>query len=215
MKRIVVTGFDPFGGEYVNPAFAAVKQLPDVVRGVEIIKVELPTVFRKSGEILCETLRHTLPDAVLCVGQAGGRSAIAVEKVAINLEEARMADNAGNCPQEEAIVPDGPDAYFSTLPVKGMVSRLRAQGIPAFVSYSAGTYVCNDLMYHLMHWIATEFPAVQGGFVHVPYALEQAVDKPNGTPAWPVATIRDALVVALEAIIAGEEDSSVSAGELY
>ena len=154
MKKILVTGFGPFGGETVNPAFEAVRLLPDTIAGLQLVKLELPTVFGAAGERLLAKIEAVQPAAILCVGQAGGRAAITPEKVAINYMDGRIPDNAGRQPQDEPIRPDGLDAYFTTLPVRRMAERIRAAGIPAAVSYTAGTYVCNYLMYTLLDWAA-------------------------------------------------------------
>ena len=151
--KILLTGFDPFGGESVNPAYEAVKLLPDEIGGAQIIKLEVPTVFGKAGEALEEGIRLHEPDVVICVGQAGGRSGMSVEKVAINYQDARIADNEGRQPIDVPIREDGDTAYFATVPVKAMVAKMRENGIPAFVSYTAGTYVCNELMYALLYMI--------------------------------------------------------------
>ena len=137
--KVLVTGFDPFGGESVNPAYEAVKLLPDIIEGARIIKLEIPTVFKKSIEIVKEAVEKDQPDVVINVGQAGGRACVTVEKVAINLADAVIPDNAGDSPEDESLEKDGPDAYFSTLPVKAMVENVRAHGLPCSVSYSAGT----------------------------------------------------------------------------
>lgn len=200
MKKILVTGFDPFGGERVNPAFEAVRLLPDTIAGLQLEKLELPTVFGKAGERLLAKIERVQPAAVLCVGQAGGRAAITPEKVAINYMDGRIPDNAGRQPQDEPIRPDGPDAYFTTLPVRRMAARMRAAGIPAAVSYTAGTYVCNYLMYTLLDWIAGNCPGLRGGFVHVPYSMEQAACKPAGTPGMELHQIARGLACAIETV---------------
>ena len=200
MKKLLITGFDPFGGEAVNPAFEAVRLLPDEIAGFRLCKLEIPTEFYRSGEILKDALRAIHPDAVLCVGQAGGRTAVTPERVAINLMDARIPDNAGYQPVDTPIVPDGPTAYFSTLPIKAITERIQNAGLPAVVSNTAGTYVCNSLLYTLLHTAAREYPGLCGGFVHVPYAMEQLPGKPAGTFAMPLPDIARALTCAIEAI---------------
>lgn len=200
--RILVTGFDPFGGERVNPSYEAVKRLPDQIGGAEVVKLELPTAFEASGSRLEEAIEACHPDVVLCVGQAGGRSGIAVERVAVNLRDARIPDNAGVQPGDEPVKADGANAYFSSLPVKAIVNGLTGQGIPAEVSYTAGTYVCNSLMYTLLYWIERKDPRMKGGFLHVPYTMEQAADKSVGTPGMDLSQITRALEVAIQIIIA-------------
>ena len=187
-KKLLITGFDPFGGEQVNPAFEAVRLLPDEIAGLELCKLEIPTEFIKSG------------NAVLCVGQAGGRTAVTPERVAINLMDARIPDNAGYQPIDTPVVPDGPAAFFSTLPVKAIAARIQSDGLPAAVSNTAGTYVCNSLLYTLLHTAALEYPGLRGGFLHVPYAAEQLSGKPVGTFAIPLPDIARALTRAVEAI---------------
>ena len=200
MRKLLITGFDPFGGESANPAFEAMRLLPDEIVGFKLCKLEIPTEFIRSGVILKDALRAERPDAVLCVGQAGGRTAITPERVAINLMDARIPDNAGYQPVDTPIVPDGPTAYFSTLPVKAIVEQIQSAGLPAAVSNTAGTYVCNSLLYTLLHTAALEYPGLRGGFLHVPYAAEQLPGKPEGTFAMPLPDIARALTRAVEAI---------------
>lgn len=196
--KILLTGFEPFGGEKVNPAYEAVIRLPEEIAGARIVKLELPTVFRRSAQQLEQAVREERPDVVLCVGQAGGRADISVEKVAINLMDARIADNAGYRPSDEPIREGGETAYFSTVPVKSMVEAVRACGIPAHVSYSAGTYVCNFILYELLAMASERYPQMWGGFIHVPYEPAQTVGKAAETPSMPVETIADGLKAAVE-----------------
>ena len=177
--KILVTGFDPFGGEKVNPALEAVKSLPSVIQGAEIRWVEIPTVFYKSAEVLeAEIVRHQ-PDVVLCIGQAGGRASLTPERVAINQDDARIPDNQGNQPIDIPIRLDGEAAYFSTLPIKAMVQAIKEVGLPATVSNTAGTFVCNHLMYQVLYLSDKKFPNMRAGFMHIPYMTEQVVNKPN------------------------------------
>ena len=215
MKKLLITGFDPFGGEPVNPAYEAVRLLPDVVAGIKLCKLEVPTEFVRSGAVLRDALAAERPDAVLCVGQAGGRAAITPEKVAINLMDGRIPDNAGYQPVDVPIRADGPAAYFATLPVKAMVQRMQDAGIPAAVSYTAGTYVCNSLMYTLLFLIDRKFPGVRGGFIHVPYAMEQAVNKPLGTPSMDLRQISRGLEKAVEAVVICGRDTAVPMGTTH
>ena len=200
--KILITGFDPFGGETVNPAYEAVKLLPDTIAGDEIIKLEVPTRFHHAGAVLEDAMQRHKPDAVICVGQAGGRAAITPEKVAINLMDGRIPDNAGYQPVDVPIWEDGETAYFTSLPVKAMVQRMRDAGIPAAVSYTAGTYVCNYLLYTLLYLIDKKYPHVRGGFIHVPYAMEQVINKPLGTPSMDLRQIARGLETAVEAVAA-------------
>lgn len=215
MPKMLVTGFDPFGGESVNPAFEAVKLLPDKIAGYEVVKLEVPTVFTKSARVLEDAIDREEPDVVLCVGQAGGRSAMTVERVAINLVEARIPDNDGEQPMDEPVRADGETAYFATLPVKAMAKAMNDAGVPAFVSYTAGTYVCNWLMYNALYLLARKRPEARGGFVHVPFATEQVVGKANGMPSMSVSVMADALRAALEACVANDEDIKVVSGETH
>ena len=205
--KILVTGFDPFGGSSVNPAFEAVKLLPEEICGAEIIKIEIPTVYGKDGEVVAAAVAEHEPDVVLCVGQAGGRSGMTVEKVAINLMEARIPDNEGNQPYDQPVYEDGENAYFAKLPVKAMVGRMRERGIPARISYTAGTFVCNDIMYRVLYMIDKKYPDMLGGFVHVPYLPEQVLDLPDGTPSMSAEMIAEALCAGIEAIVEGAESS--------
>ena len=155
MKKLLVTGFDPFGGQPVNPAREAVLRLPDTVGGYEIAKLEIPTVFGLAAETVWKVADELRPHAILCVGQAGGRSAVTPEVVAINLREASIPDNAGNMPVDSPVMENAPAAYFATLPVRDMVQAVKERGIPCALSYTAGTFVCNDLLYTSCTIIAT------------------------------------------------------------
>ena len=201
--QILLTAFDPFGGETVNPALEAVKAVRGAVAGAEIVKLTVPTVFGKSVETVYEAMKRERPDAVLSVGQAAGRAGLSVERVAINLEDASVADNEGQKPVDTPVVPGGPAAYFATLPVKAMAERINAAGVPAAVSNTAGTFVCNHLMYGVLHHIAREFPGVRAGFIHVPYLPEQTLDKP-GAPSLPPEDMVKGLEAALAAIAESE-----------
>ena len=145
--KILVTGFDPFGGEPTNPAIESVKRIDDNIEGAEIIKLEIPTVFHKAADVVEAKIKEVKPDVVLSIGQAGGRYGIAVERVAINQDDARIEDNEGNQPIDVAIREDGAPAYFSTLPIKAMVEEIKKENLPANVSNTAGTFVCNHIMY--------------------------------------------------------------------
>ena len=202
--KILITGFEPFGGESVNPAYEAVKLLPDMAGDIQIVKMEIPTVFGEVGKVVETGILQHQPDAVICVGQAGRRADIGVERVAINLVEASIPDNAGNQPMDVKVQEDGDTAYFATIPVKAMVKNIKDHGIPASISYTAGTYVCNSVMYDLLYLIDRKYPSIRGGFIHVPYATEQGVGKPVGTATMELSTISKALLYALETV-AGED----------
>ena len=199
--KILITGFDPFGGEKVNPAYEAVKLLPDEIREAKIIKLEIPTSFNGSKKAIEEALEMYHPNVVISVGQAGGRAEITPEWVAINLAEARIPDNDGNQPVESTLESDGPAAYFATIPVKAMIQNIRAHGLPGNISYTAGTYVCNSVMYRVLHLADKKYPGMRAGFIHVPFAMEQLVEKPSGTPGMALGDIARALEYAIEAVI--------------
>lgn len=194
MKTLLLTGFEPFGGETLNPSWEVVRSLQgEKVEGAEIRGVCLPTVFGKSLDRMREAMREIRPDVVIAVGQAGGRAAITPERVAINLEDARIPDNEGNQPVDRPVVAGGPVAYWSTLPVKRMVRALRSAGIPASVSHTAGTFVCNHLFYGLMHELQQYSRSVRGGFVHIPFAPDQVR---QDEPSLPLEVVRRGLLLA-------------------
>lgn len=191
-KKLLITGFDPFGGETVNPAWEAVKKLPDRITDYTLYKLEIPTVFGLAAETVLAKAAQTQPDLILCIGQAGGRAAVTPERIAVNIRDARIPDNAGNQPGGEQIAPDGPAAYFATVPVKKMAAAIENAGIAATVSNSAGAFVCNDTLYSLLHHYA--HTDVKVGFIHVPYLPEQ------GQPNMELEVITKALEAAIEAI---------------
>jgi len=201
--KILVTGFDPFGGETTNPAIEAVKQLPDKIAGADIVKLEVPTVFNRCAEVVRMAILAEQPDVVLSIGQAGGRAALTPELVAINLSDGRIPDNAGRQPVDQPIQPTGATAYFTQLPVKGMVRAIRAAGLPSRVSTTAGTYVCNHIMYQVQYLRATEFPTLRAGFMHIPFLPSQVTDKPN-TPSLSLTDDVRGISAAIAAIVAEE-----------
>lgn len=211
--KILVTAFDPFGGEAVNPAALAVQQLPAEIAGATIVTAEVPTVFGIAGEKVAKLIAAENPDAVVCIGQAGGRNAVTPERVAINLRDARIPDNAGEQPLDTPVAAAGPAAYFTTLPVKAMTKAARDAGIPASLSNTAGTFVCNDIMYSVLHHIATTKLPVRAGFIHVPYLPEQAAAHP-GEPSMPLADIVTALTAMLAALATCETDISSVEGTI-
>ena len=198
--KILVTGFDPFGGEKVNPALEAVKSLPSEIHGAEIHWVEIPTVFYQSAEVLETAIVHYQPDAVLCIGQAGGRASLTPERIAINQDDARIPDNQGNQPIDTPIRLDGQAAYFSTLPIKAMVQAIKEEGLPATVSNTAGTFVCNHLMYQVLYLADKKFPNMRAGFMHIPYMTEQVINKPN-TASMNLTDIVRGIEAAIGAIV--------------
>ena len=197
--KILVTGFTPFGGEQINPSWEAVKRLPDRIGEAVLLKREIPTEFDASCAALRAAADELRPDAVLSVGQYGGTNCIRVERVAVNLRDARIADNAGAKPVDELVVPGAPDADFAPLPTRRIVEKLRGEDIPAQLSYSAGTFVCNNLLYCALHESAQKFPATRCGFVHVPYLPEQAKD--GNAPSMSLALMTKALEIAAEVIV--------------
>ena len=171
MKKLLITGFEPFGGEKINPSWEAVKALPEKINDYELIKLCLPVVFGEAAEIAVREAEKHIPDAILSIGQAGGRAAITPELVAINLRHAKIPDNKGNQPKDEPIIEGGAAAYFSTLPVRKMADAISSVGIESGLSYSAGAYVCNDLLYTILsHFDGTKTKAA---FIHIPYCKEQ------------------------------------------
>ena len=201
MSRILLTGFDPFAGENINPALEAVRLIPECINDVIIRKITVPTVFEKSILIVREAIRAINPSAVVCVGQAGGRAEITVERVAINIDDATIPDNEREQPVDQVIVAGGPPAYFSTLPIKAIMQAIHEKGIPASISNSAGTFVCNHLLYGVLDILANEFPSTIGGFIHVPFIPTQAMVKSPIPPSMPLEDIVRGLEIALTTII--------------
>lgn len=198
MKKVLLTGFEPFGGDDVNPALEASRKLAGWTQGEALVVTRaIPVVFGEAIATLAAAIEEEKPDAVISVGQAGGRAHISLERVAINVNDARMADNAGNRPEDQPIDPKGPVAYWSTLPIKAIVRALQESGIPAAVSNSAGTYVCNHLFYGLMHYLAKEGLSLPAGFIHIPLLPEQAAKKP-GQPSMSLDLVVRALQLAIE-----------------
>lgn len=191
--KLLLTAFDPFGGGTINPALEAAK-LVGMVAGVDIIKLEVPTVFGTSVDTVISAIEKHLPDAVLCVGQAGGRTGLTPERVAINIDDARIPDNEGHQPVDRPIAAEGPAAYFSTLPVKAMTAAIRQAGLPSDLSNTAGTFVCNHLMYGVLHHLAKHHPAIRSGFLHVPFLPQQ------GSPSLPLEDIARGIEAAIAAI---------------
>ncbi|HEL2733549.1 TPA: pyroglutamyl-peptidase I [Streptococcus suis] len=209
--KIIVTGFDPFGGESINPALETIKSLPKTIAGAEIILVEIPTVFDKAADVLEEKMAEHLPDAVLCIGQAGGRVDLTPERIAINQDDARIPDNEGQQPIDRTIREDGQPAYFSTLPIKAMVEAIHRIGLPASVSNTAGTFVCNHLMYQALYLAEKQFPKTKAGFLHIPFLPEQVVDKP-GLASMSLNDIVRGVEVAIEAIVEYRDKEDIKKG---
>ena len=200
--KILVTGFEPFGNNTVNPSSLAVELLPERIAGADIIKQTLPVAFGRAADMLIGRIHDLSPDAVICTGLAGRRNGIMPELIAVNLKNTSISDNSGKQPVWEKILPEGEDGLFSTLPVREMAQELALQGIPSEVSLSAGTYVCNEVMYRLLALQRKEFPDMMAGFIHVPYALEYL---PDGSDAFsmPIGNIMQALEICIS-ITAGK-----------
>ena len=217
MMKILVTGFDPFGGEKINPALETIKRLPDTILGAQIIKLEIPTVVGKSLAKIKEAVEKENPDAVLSIGQAGGRSEITVERVGINIDDCRIPDNEGNQPIDEPVVKGGPAAYFVTVPIKAIVENIKAHNIPASISNTAGTFICNHVCYGVAHLAAQRTAAgkpMKSGFIHIPFLPEQVIGKPALTPSMSLETIVSGITHALEAIVEHGSDIKVSGGKI-
>ena len=214
LPRALLTGFDAFGGASLNASLLAVQALDgELLEGHQLVVAQLPTVFGSSLQALGRLLQLHKPALVICVGQAGGRKALSLERIAINLQNAHIADNAGEQPLDTAIVADGPAAYFSTLPIKAMLQALQQAGIAAEISQTAGTFVCNHVFYGLMHALAKQRTTqgkkrVRGGFIHVPYLPEQ------GLPYMPLEQMVRGLRLAVESALKTPQDLTRSAGEI-
>ena len=198
--KILVTAFEPFGGELLNASREALTLAEENTAGADIVKLILPVVFGESARLLERAVQREAPDAVLCLGEAGGRDLITPERVAINLEDARIPDNAGDQPKDRPVEPGGPDACFSTLPVKRMALAIREAGLPASVSLSAGSFVCNHLMYSLLRFCRKEYPRTRAGFMHLPLLTAQAAAKTPPLPGFEAEDLARGIEAAIEAI---------------
>ncbi len=208
--QALVTGFEPFDGDPLNPALEALRRLPPRLGALAVATAVLPTVFGRALDVLATAVAEAAPDIVLGVGLAGGRAALSLERVALNLDDARIADNAGQQPIDRPVVAGGPAAYFATLPIKAAAAALRAAGLPAIVSNTAGTFVCNHLFYGMMHLAATRRPAMRGGFLHVPYLPSQAAQH-DGAPSMALDDILRGIAIVLETAASRHDD--IVAGE--
>lgn len=213
--KLLLTAFDPFGGEPINPALEAVKLVADRIGGVEVVKLEVPTVFGKSIRTVAAAIEKEKPDAVLCIGQAGGRYDLTPERVAINLDDARIKDNEGNQPIDVPVFEDGEPAYFTTLPIKAMVAKIREAGVPASISNSAGTFVCNHLMYGTLYTLAKGYPGVRGGFMHVPFVTSQVVNRAASAPSLGLSDIVKGIEAAIAAIEENTADIRTAEGKTH
>ncbi|MHA7683530.1 pyroglutamyl-peptidase I [Cupriavidus sp. PET2-C1] len=215
MAKILLTGIEPFDGETINPSWEAARALDgESIDGASIVARQLPCVIGKVNGVLQRAIEEVDPTVVICLGQAGGRNDISIERVAINVVDARIPDNEGHQPVDEPVVVDGPAAYFSTLPIKAIVGALRQHGVPASVSQTAGTYNCNAIFYGLSHYIAKSRPGLRGGFVHVPYLPEMAARHP-GAPSLALATLIAGVRVIVATTLAVEQDIREGAGALH
>ena len=212
--KTLVTAFDPFGGERINPALEAVKLMRDQIEGAEIVKLEIPTVFHKSIEKVKAAIFSENPDVVLSIGQAGGRFEVTPERVAINVDDARIPDNEGNQPLNQPIFENGEPAYFATLPVKAIVEAIQAEGLPASLSNSAGTFVCNHIMYGVLYHISKMGKPIRAGFIHVPFTPEQVAKRPTPAPSLSAVDICRALEAAVAAIVRNESDIAAVGGKI-
>lgn len=199
-KTVLITGFMPFGGEKINPSWQAVNQLPDTIGDAKIIKKQLPVSFKGSVDKLDSLIKQYNPDVIINVGEAGGRTGVSLERVAINVDDARIPDNDNYQPSNVKISKGGKNAYFTKLPIFQIEKNIKAQGIPVYISNSAGTYVCNHVMYHLLELLNKEYLNKKGGFIHVPYAPQQVVDKKDA-PSMNTSDVAKALAQAIQVTI--------------
>ena len=214
--KLLLTAFDPFGGDAINPALEAVKLVADKIGRFDIVKLEVPTVFRKSIDTVAKAIEEEKPDVVLCIGQAGGRFEITPERVAINVDDARIKDNEGNQPIDIKIFEDGENAYFTTLPIKAMVEAIREVNLPAAVSNTAGTFVCNHLMYGVLYTLAKKYPHIKGGFTHVPFIPAQVARRTPVAPYMALEDIKRGLEAAIAAIDKNfDADINVNGGKEF
>lgn len=214
--KLLLTAFDPFGGDAVNPALEAVRLVADKIGRFDIVKLEVPTVFRKSIDTVAKAIEEEKPDVVLCIGQAGGRFEITPERVAINVDDARIKDNEGNQPIDTKIFEDGENAYFTTLPIKAMVEAIREANLPAAVSNTAGTFVCNHLMYGVLYTLAKKYPHIKGGFTHVPFIPAQVARRTPVAPYMALEDIKRGLEAAIAAIDKNlDADINVNGGKEF
>lgn len=202
--KVLVTGFEPFGGEKINPSYEVIKSLPDLICEAEIYKTQIPTVFNKSVNVLIKKIEKVKPDIVIMIGQAGGRHNITVERIAINVNDARIEDNEKNKPEDEAIDEEGLPAYFCTLPIKKIVEEIKKVDIPAAISNTAGTFVCNNLVYGALNYIHKNNLKIKAGFIHIPYLPQQVIDKPD-TPSMSLENMKKGILKAIEVSVLNYE----------
>lgn len=210
--KLLISAFDPFGGQKINPSSEALKLIRDKILDIDIVKVEVPTVFYESIKVLKASIDKEKPDFVICLGQAAGSEEIRIERVAINIDDARIKDNKGNQPIDEKVFIDGENAYFSNLPIKAMVNNIRNIGIKASVSNSAGTFVCNHLLYGLLYYINKEYKDIKGTFIHIP-SIEEDIAI-NGK-FMPLNKIVEAIEEAIRTISLVKEDIKKTEGKEF
>ncbi len=211
MKTVLVTGFEPFGGDSRNPSQEIAAKLDgSFFQRRRVVGAVLPCVFGKSATVLRQQIKRCRPELVICLGLAGGRNGITPERVAINVDDARIADNAGRCPIDRPVLRGGPAAYFSTLPIKAIVAALSARALPASVSQTAGTFVCNHVFYALMHYLRPQ-RRVRGGFIHVPFSPEMA---PIGEPSLELGQMVEAITLVIEVSLRTRRDLSHEGGQI-
>ena len=211
--NILVTGFEPFGGEDINPAWEICRDLPEAIGAARIHVLQVPCEFRAAIEVVAQEIERLEPAIILSLGQAGGRCAMSVERVAINVDDARIDDNAGNAPVDEPVAGGGPAAYFATVPVKAMVAAMREADVPAQVSNTAGTFVCNHLMYGVLHFLAASRREARAGFIHVPWLDAQALARPS-EPSMALATMVRGVEAAIAAALEHAVDLKIGGGEI-
>jgi pyroglutamyl-peptidase len=215
LPTVLLTGFDPFGGDSINPSWEAVSSLHDeTIDGHRVVSAQLPTSFARAPRVLRAAIRTHAPSLILCIGQAGGRAALSLERVAININDARIADNDGAQPVDTRVVHGGPAAYFTTLPIKSMLAELHAAGIPAEISQTAGTFVCNAVFYALMHRLAKTNTPARAGFIHIPYLPDQARSQP-GVSSLPLETVIAGLRTMITAALSTRKDRRIAAGATH
>lgn len=210
---VLVTGFEPFGGESTNPSWEICRLLPRAIGHTRIETCRVPCEFRRAIEVVAAAIERVKPRIVLCLGQAGGRSRVSVERVGINVDDARIPDNAGARPVDEPVAAHGPSAYFATVPVKAMARAIREAGVPAEVSNTAGTYVCNHLLYGVLHFLAASASGALAGFIHVPWSEEQALEKP-GAPSMAITTMARGIEAAIVAALEHPVDVKIAEGTI-
>jgi pyroglutamyl-peptidase len=211
--KLLITGFEPFGEDTVNPSYEVIRGISDKFKNDHIEIMQVPVVFRQSVEVVVEKIDELNPDVVLMFGQAGGRYDITIERIAINIDDAKIPDNSGMQPIDETIDAEGGAAYFATIPIKAITEGIKAVNVPASISNSAGTYVCNHLMYGVLRHIDKSKLNIKAGFIHIPFLMEQTLNRPN-TPAMDLNTMIRAAEKAIEVIITTEEDLRVNGGAI-